>query len=150
MKVLDLQCAYSHVFEGWFASESNFQEQSDRGQIACPICSNSSITKKLSSPRLNLGAVQASGAAESAPHDVSVEIQDSIQAAMMAVAKHIIANTDDVGTQFAEEARKMHYGECKKRGIRGQATREESASLIDEGISVITLPLPEALKDPLH
>ena len=69
---------------------------------------------------------------------------------MMAVAKHIIANTDDVGTQFAEEARKMHYGECKKRGIRGQATREESASLIDEGISVITLPLPEALKDPLH
>ena len=61
----------------------------------------------------------------------------------MAVARHIMATTEDVGSQFAEEARKIHYGEVKERGIRGQATREEADSLLDEGIAVVPLPLPE-------
>ena len=68
----------------------------------------------------------------------------------MAVTRHIIANTDDVGSQFAEEARKMHYGEAQERAIRGQATRAETESLIDEGIAVLSLPWPDVLKGPLQ
>lgn len=62
----------------------------------------------------------------------------------MAVARHIMATTEDVGSQFAEEARKIHYGEIKARGIRGQATLEEAESLVDEGIAVVPLSLPES------
>jgi hypothetical protein len=150
MKVLDLQCARLHVFEGWFASEADFQSQCDRGLIECPVCNDASISKKLSAPRLNFGAASPVGGPEPLASAVSAQAQDVLQTALMAAAKHIIANTDDVGSQFAEEACKMHYGECKERGIRGQATREETAALIDEGISVMSLPLPEALKGPLQ
>jgi len=62
----------------------------------------------------------------------------------------VLANTDDVGERFAEEARKIHYGEAKERGIRGQASRAETESLLEEGIAVMQLPLPEALKGPLQ
>jgi hypothetical protein len=73
-----------------------------------------------------------------------------MQAAWTAVARHLMANTDDVGDQFAEEARKIHYGEAEERGIRGKATRAETASLIEEGIAVVPLELPEFLKGPLQ
>jgi hypothetical protein len=68
----------------------------------------------------------------------------------MAVARHLIANTEDVGKQFAEEARKIHYGEAQERAIRGQTTRAETESLIDEGIAVLSLPLPDVLTGPLQ
>ena len=73
-----------------------------------------------------------------------------LQAAVMMVARHILANTDDVGVNFAAEARKMHYGESEVRGIRGQATQAEAASLLDEGIAVLPFGIPESLKGPLH
>ena len=66
------------------------------------------------------------------------------------MARRVLANTDDVGERFAEEARKIHYGEAKERGIRGQASRAETESLLEEGIAVMQLPLPEALKGPLQ
>ena len=69
---------------------------------------------------------------------------------MVKMVRHVMANTEDVGTQFAEEARKIHYGEREERNIRGQATREETEALIDEGIDVTALPLPEHLKGPLQ
>ena len=150
MKVLDLQCAQQHVFEGWFASEENYLDQRARGLIACPVCGDASITKKLSAPRLNLGAPSRSDTSPTQDLVVPAGQDELLQAAWMAVARRIIANTDDVGNQFAEEARKIHYGETKERGIRGQATREETESLIDEGIAVMSLPLPEALKSPLQ
>jgi hypothetical protein len=73
-----------------------------------------------------------------------------LQAAMLHMVRHVMANTEDVGPQFAEEARKMHYGEKEERSIRGQATREETEALIEEGIDVVPLPLPEHLKGPLQ
>ena len=66
------------------------------------------------------------------------------------MARRVLASTDDVGERFAEEARKIHYGEAKERGIRGQASRAETESLLEEGIAVMQLPLPEALKGPLQ
>lgn len=74
----------------------------------------------------------------------------SLQAAWTAVAQLVVANTDDVGDQFAEEARKIHYGEAEERGIRGKASRAETESLIEEGIAVMPLVLPEFLKRPLQ
>jgi hypothetical protein len=68
----------------------------------------------------------------------------------MAVARHVIANTTDVGNRFAEEARKMHYGETKERSIRGKTTPDEAMALLDEGIEVMPLLLPEAVKGPLQ
>ena len=154
MKVLDLQCTHRHVFEGWFSSEEDFTSQLGRGLIACPMCGDTSVAKMLSAPRLNLG----SASEEAAPRQeiqevhevVSGSTEQALQAAWLQVARRIMAQTDDVGTRFAEEARKIHYGETPERGIRGQASHEETKALIEEGIAVMPLPLPEALKEPLQ
>jgi hypothetical protein len=151
MKVLDLQCGAAHAFEGWFGSEDDFTSQLARGLVTCPLCGDTAITKKPSAPRLNLGHGQAP--AEPARQDVVAAGGDpatALQAAWVAMARRVLANTDDVGEQFAEEARKIHYGEAPQRGIRGKATADETAALADEGIEVMQLALPEVLKGPVQ
>ncbi len=150
MKVLDLACGQSHVFEGWFASEEDFQSQRERDLIECPVCGTANISKKLSAPRLNLAGT-ASESSTAPQQAVAVAgVDQALQAAWMTVARRVLANTDDVGERFAEEARRIHYGEAKERGIRGQASRAETESLLEEGIAVMQLPLPEALKGSLQ
>ena len=149
MKVLDLQCGLDHLFEGWFASEEDFVNQKKTGVLVCPICGDSTVNKRLSAPRLNLlsqGAKSAALRDDPSPDGPS----STLQAAWVALSRHVLASTEDVGNQFAQEARKIHYGEVPERGIRGQATLSETESLIDEGIAVHALSLPEALKRPLH
>ena len=148
MKVLDLQCSGSHVFEGWFASEDDFASQLARGLVSCPMCADTRVSKKLSAPRLNLGH----GRAPDAPaQDVVATNPDTeVQLAWMALARRVLANTDDVGARFAEEARRIHYGETPQRGIRGKASAAETESLLDEGIAVMQLSLPDALKGQLQ
>jgi hypothetical protein len=174
MKVLDLQCALGHSFEGWFGSQADYDSQRAQGLVMCPVCNDSDITKMLSAPRLNLGHGAApdpspaqgapaagaggtpSGRAVDVPTseptlpEVAPEALQQLQAAMVKMVRHVMANTEDVGTQFAEEARKIHYGERDERNIRGQATREETEALIEEGIDVMALPVPEHLKGPLQ
>jgi len=140
MKVLDLQCSHHHSFEGWFASQDDFESQLARGLVACPLCADTTIIKKLSAPRLNLSAPQEAANVEPA----------QLEAALMKAVRQVVANTEDVGDSFPEEARKMHYGEAAARNIRGQATPEQTEALIDEGIAVIPLPMPEAFKGPLQ
>jgi len=140
MKVLDLQCSHHHSFEGWFASQDDFENQLARGLVACPLCADTTITKKLSAPRLNLSAPQETASVEPA----------QLEAALMKAVRQVVANTEDVGDSFPEEARKMHYGETAARNIRGQATPEQTEALIDEGIAVVPLPMPEAFKGPLQ
>ncbi|RYF37033.1 MAG: DUF1178 family protein [Comamonadaceae bacterium] len=145
MKVLNLQCTHGHGFEGWFASEAAFQDQLQRGDVECPLCGETDVRKMLSAPRLNLGAAGAE------PRQEVVAAPDTqLQAAWMKMARHVMAHTEDVGERFAEEARRIHYGESEERGIRGQATRSETESLIEEGIGVLPLPLPKALKGTLQ
>ena len=137
------------MFEGWFASEDDFVAQCGRGLVECPVCGDASITKKLSAPRLNFGAARP----EAKPaQDVALADQpeQAMQLAWMAMARRIVANTDDVGDKFAEEARRIHYGEAKERGIRGKASAAETEALMDEGIAVMPLPLPESLKGQLQ
>jgi hypothetical protein len=175
MKVLDLQCAQQHSFEGWFASEDDFQSQLARGLVECPLCCDKGIQKMPSAPRLNLGAYEAASAgahgsslAPTAPAsapalvsqqnvaardmDVSTVRQAntsfSEQAAFFKALRQVVANTEDVGDRFAHEARAMHYGDSEARSIRGQASRQEAVELLQEGIDV--LPLPAQLKETLQ
>lgn len=151
MKVLNLQCAQRHGFEGWFASEDDFQSQRARALVGCPVCGDTAVTKLPSAPRLNLGAGITEGgevkAQTSAPAPGDAP---GLQAAWLKMVRHVMANTEDVGARFAEEARKMHYGEAEERSIRGQASQQETEALLDEGIAVLPLPVPAGLKEPLQ
>mgnify|MGYP001627363888 CR=1 FL=1 len=148
MKVLNLQCRHAHAFEGWFASEDDFQGQLARGLVECPVCGEAEVTKMPSAPRLNLGASEPQAAP--AKQEVVNAPNAQLQAAWMQLVKQVMANTEDVGEKFAEEARKIHYGETEERGIRGQASREETEALLEEGIGVLPLPIPKGLKGPLQ
>lgn len=145
MKVLNLQCSHRHDFEGWFASEDDFQDQLGRGLVECPLCGDTAISKMLSAPRLNLGA------GEPKPRQEVMSTPDaSLQAAWVKMVRHVMAHTEDVGERFPEEARRMHYGETEERSIRGQASAKETEALLEEGINVLPLPVPKALKEPLQ
>ena len=158
MRVLDLQCGQQHVFEGWFGSEDDFQDQLGRGLVQCPLCGEAGVSKLLSAPRLNLGGardasrdVPQSEATQPRQEVVAAQPADhALAAAWMAVAKRIMANTDDVGEKFAEEARRIHYGETKERSIRGKASANETQALLEEGIAVMPLFVPDALKGPVQ
>ena len=147
MKVLNLQCSHGHGFEGWFASGDDFQGQLARGLVECPLCGEQTVQKMPSAPRLNL-----SGASEPAQpkRDVVAAPDATLQAAWLKMVRHVMANTEDVGERFAEEARRIHYGETEERAIRGQASREETEALLEEGIGVLPLPVPKALKGPVQ
>ena len=147
MKVLNLQCRHAHAFEGWFASEDDFQGQLARGLVECPVCGDAEVAKMPSAPRLNLGAPEPKPAGK---QEVVASANPELHAAWMQLVKQVMANTEDVGERFAEEARKIHYGETEERGIRGQASREETQALLEEGIGVLPLPLPKGLKGPLQ
>jgi hypothetical protein len=153
MKVLDLRCAAGHAFEGWFASEDDYGSQRERGLLDCPVCGNADVVRLPSAPRLNL-----SGAREPAPAPAQAPARTggasaeagapavdmalhggAVQRFVQAVAE-LLNSTEDVGTRFAEEARRIHYGQSEAKAIRGQATAEEREALADEGIEVFTLP----------
>jgi hypothetical protein len=151
MKVLNLRCAHEHRFEGWFASNDDFVSQCERGLVACPLCADTAVTRLPSAPRLNVsGAKEPQPAApkESAGGDAPIEV--TMQAAWLRAVQHVISNTVDVGDRFAEEARRIHYGEVDERAIRGRATREEAQALKEEGIEVMSLPIPAAIKGPVQ
>jgi hypothetical protein len=157
MKVLDLQCAHQHVFEGWFASEDDFHSQLERGLVSCPLCGDQRIEKKLSAPRLNLRAGRQEPAPAPAPasgvamsnHPAHAELAE-LQARMLRAMREIVANTEDVGERFAEQARAMHHGEMERRNIRGSATPEVALELIEEGVEVMPLPLLPPAKETLQ
>lgn len=154
MKVLDLSCAHGHSFEGWFGSEDDFQSQLARKLVECPMCGDTAVGKKLSAPRLNFGAAAPAATPTPTPSSTrevaSLPSDPQLQAAWLKVVRHVMENTEDVGTQFAEEARRIHYGESDERNIRGQASREETEALLDEGIAVMPLPIPKALKGTIQ
>ena len=151
MKVLDLHCRSEHVFEGWFASEEDFQSQLARGLVQCPLCGDEQVQKRLSAPRLNLRASASDRApaptAEPSPAP-QLPSDASQAAAWLQRMRQAVAQSEDVGERFTEEARKMHSGETDQRAIRGQANLDQTLQLLEEGIPV--LPLPPVLKEPLQ
>ena len=145
MKVLNLRCAHDHRFEGWFGSDEDFESQLGRGLVTCPACGAATIDKRPSAPRLNVSGLKQEEAAAAPGERVA-----ALQAAMLNAVQQMMANTEDVGARFPEEARRIHYGEVEARGIRGQASREDAQALREEGIEVVALPVPPALKGPVQ
>jgi len=153
MKVLDLRCANDHRFEGWFGSDADLQSQRERGLLTCPVCGHNEVERLPSAPRLNLSSSRAETARKSGA-DKTGESDGGALAALqqlyLKAVRHVLANTEDVGERFAEEARRMHYNEAPERGIRGTTSREEAQELAEEGIDVMPLLVPDALKQPVH
>ena len=145
MKVLNLCCAGGHGFEGWFASEDDFAAQAAGAGIACPLGASTEISRLPSAPRNNVGR-HAAGDAEPGAQAV----QMTLQSQWLKVVRQVMSSTEDVGDRFAEEARRIHYGEVEERGIRGRASREDAEALREEGIAVVALPLPDAMKGPIQ
>lgn len=160
MKVLDLRCGAGHAFEGWFASEADYGSQRERGLLDCPVCGNADIVRLPSAPRLNLSGARApavetpSNAPEAAPTGgpsaAQLAVHGNAAARFVEAVAELLRNTEDVGNRFAEEARRIHYGEREAKAIRGQATAEEREALADEGIEVFTLPVTVPPKTPLQ
>jgi hypothetical protein len=149
MKVLDLKCSHEHRFEGWFASTEEFESQLSRGLVACPVCSTAEVSRMPSAPRLNL----SSGRNDAAPpRRASGDTVDpsAVQARALQFLREVLEKTENVGDRFAEEARRIHYNEAPSRNIRGVTTPEDAHALLEEGIDVMPLPVPAALKEPLQ
>jgi hypothetical protein len=155
MKVLDLRCTHDHVFEGWFASEQDYLDQRQRGLLECPVCGSMDVHKVLSAPRINRGRSANEGQqplslpteADASPHAEPATAAQA-RAAWMHIARKYVAQAEDVGPRFAEEARRMHRGDVPERSIKGRTSVAEAAQLLDEGIPV--LPLPPASTETLH
>ena len=168
MIVYNLACEHLHLFEGWFGSPADFENQRDRGLVECPACGSNSVERRLHAPRINTGAQQSAAsvarenresssstavtvAAESTPATTNSggEIDfGKLREAMASFAENVRENTEYVGEKFAEEARAMHYGEKPHKGIRGRADKETAAELREEGITFQSLPFPVDFPKP--
>ena len=147
MIVFNLACGAEHRFEGWFASADDFDDQGRRGLLSCPVCGSSEVRKQLSAPRLNLSA----GSSRDAPEErKSVAMVNPEQAQLLEMLRKVIESTEDVGQQFPEEARRIHYKEAPVRPIRGVASQDEAKALSEEGIEVAPLPFPVVDKSQLN
>lgn len=128
----ELKCRKDHVFEAWFYDSATYDKQAAGGKVVCPICNSRKVTKAPMAPRI------ARSKGERAADEAK-----QVAAAMKALVElrdHVEKNADYVGDQFAEEARKIHYGETDKRNIYGEASNEEAKELAEEGIDVAVIP----------
>jgi hypothetical protein len=141
MIVFDLTCAQNHRFEGWFASPDEYARQEATGLLACPTCGTSSV-RRLPSSKVRTSTATEPQAGTAARDPGSGAGPSRQQVALASFIEQIVASTEDVGRAFPEEARKIHYEEAPRRPIRGVATREEARELADEGIPVVSLPIP--------
>lgn len=149
MRVYNLACSNEHKFEGWFGSSEDFERQRERGLIQCPVCDCVNISKRPHAPAVVRGKsaldsenprdnIQAQ--ADAWLTDPRVPMDAKLAAIRAALSHYIRANTEDVGTQFAQEARAMYRNEKPQRAIRGSATIDETQALLDEGIPVLPIP----------
>ncbi len=128
MILFALRCADGHEFEGWFRDSDGFDAQRRAGEIACPHCGDAAVEKAVMAPRL--------GRSRATPPVKLAEMRK----ALVEMRRQIETNCDYVGGRFAEEARRIHYGEADPRGIYGEASDEQSRELADEGISFGKIP----------
>jgi hypothetical protein len=145
MKIYDLLCTGGHRFEGWFSSAKDFASQKRKGLLSCPSCGAAEVQRVPSASRVNLGAQEPKAAAGNAQVPANLEGKDAFAIAQVLYSRmvdELLAKSEDVGTAFPEEARKIHYKETPGRSIRGQASAEEHDALLEEGIPVARLPIP--------
>jgi hypothetical protein len=131
-----LKCANDHEFDSWFPNAASFDEQIARGQVICPVCGVAGVGKAIMAPAVSHGDKIESPLTQD---------EATRRAEMRALRRYVMGVTEDVGTRFPDEARKIAEGSSEERPIRGEATREEAKALLDEGIHI--LPLPFASED---
>lgn len=133
-----LVCENAHKFEAWFRNAEAYEDQHARGIVTCPICSSVSVDKAMMAPSLNRSGSEKMSLSIGHPEHAQ------IREAMRALRQKVVSEADYVGDKFAEEARKIHFKDVEARGIYGEATRDEVASLIEDGVDFMPLPnLPE-------
>jgi hypothetical protein len=147
-----LVCEQSHDFESWFQNSAAFDKQAKRGLVICPHCGSSRIEKAIMAPRLSSSKKRKAPAeaplampAAPAPEKTSVAMispqQHEFRAKLKELREHLTKNADNVGPNFPEEARKMHYGEIEHRSIYGEASPKDARDLAEEGIEFHPLPI---------
>ncbi|TNE57042.1 MAG: DUF1178 family protein [Alphaproteobacteria bacterium] len=139
MIVFTLSCPKEHQFEGWFRSNADFEDQSARGAVSCPVCRSKKVGKALMAPNIATGgAIVSSGKRQSTPEtsDLAAKIYDMARE----VRTHVEENFEYVGAAFPEEARKAHKDEDTDRGIYGEATPQEVKALLEDGVVIAPLP----------
>ncbi len=133
-----LVCESEHKFDGWFRNAEAFDEQNGRGIVTCPVCNSSSVAKALMAP--SVSRASSDKVAVSVGHPQQARLRELLRA----LRDKVTAEADYVGDRFADEARKIHFGEVDPHGIYGEASREEVAGLLEDGIEVMPLPqLPD-------
>ncbi|RIK87768.1 MAG: DUF1178 domain-containing protein [Hyphomicrobiales bacterium] len=129
-----LSCANDHAFDGWFRNGEDFEAQKKRGLVSCPVCRSAEVEKALMAPAVSTGRKRDRIALALG------EEQRKALAKLKAMAEEAKKNADYVGDRFAEEARKIHFGEVEPRGIYGEATAEEARGLLEDGVDFVPLP----------
>ena len=149
MILFDLKCRKGHVFEAWFRDGATAEKQIAGRKIACPSCGTAKVAKAPMAPRIGKGgrpAMVESGTPKPNQPQGAVMTKEMASKAVELrkelgeLRKKIEANCDYVGGQFAEEARKIHYGETEARGIYGETSEEQARELTDEGIEFSRVP----------
>ncbi|MBJ6124101.1 DUF1178 family protein [Microvirga splendida] len=137
-----LACEQAHEFESWFPSSDAFETQRKRGFVTCPFCNSAKVEKQIMAPSVSRTdkAPKAPGP-ETQPMAVLSDKEREIRAALRALREHVMKNAENVGKDFVEEARKMHFGETEERSIYGEADLAEAKALLEEGIDVLPLPV---------
>ena len=136
MILFDLKCDKGHKFECWFASGANYEEQLKNNMIVCPYCNSTKVKKSLMAPNINTKSTSKN----IKKNNKKKLTQNNLENQIKKFRKYIEKNTDNVGKNFAEEARKIYYGETKSRPIRGESTENEAKELAEEGIPFSQLP----------
>jgi hypothetical protein len=130
-----LVCDHQHEFEAWFRSNDDYDAQNRRGLVDCPACGSHKVEKALMAP-----AVSTSRKQETLALAIGEEQRKAL-AQLKAMAEKVRENADYVGDKFAEEARKIHFGEANARGIYGEATPEEAKGLAEDGVEFMPIPV---------
>lgn len=149
MIVFDLKCAAGHVFEAWFGSSADYEEQRERRLISCPMCGVHDVAKAVMAPRLGSGVAEPAALPVTNAAGPTGEMKAMLAAIAQMQAK-LLEKSEWVGARFADEARAIHHGEADQRQIHGEATIAEAASLAEEGVSLMPLPLPITPPDQSH
>ncbi len=144
-----LICDRSHEFESWFPSGDACDEQIASGLLTCPVCHSGKLAKQIMAPSVARSGENSYSTPEPSASDTgNVALVDEkakeVRAMLQSLREHLEANSENVGAQFPEEARKIHYGETERRSIHGQTSLEEAKALLEEGVDVHPLPfLPD-------
>lgn len=136
MVIYDLCCEAGHRFEGWFDNAAAFESQQAESGLSCPVCGATQVRRLPSASHINRGRARNLEQAQQALDGAG----EQARAALTRLHDYVDRHFDDVGSDFAEEARRIHYGECPERHIRGQATHEEVRALGTEGVETFALP----------